>query len=157
MLKRLLTPPDLPDPEERRQAAAIIGILVPAAVVVAVLAATTPLLSDIIYPTLPLRLGLLALIVGGVWLAHRGRPRLVIGIVIPGMWIVVTVMAAVTGGNRSPAVVGYFLLLMAAGYLWGRRGALSFSLSSSAPASSPASPCPCPPGDSGRPLPQACS
>ena len=124
MLRRLLTPPDLADPEERRQATAILGILVPAAVVMAVLAATTPLLSEIIFPTLPLRLGLLALMVGGVWLAHQGRPRLVIGIVIPGMWIVVTVMTAVTGGNRSPAVVGYFLILMAAGYLWGRRGAL---------------------------------
>ena len=124
LLRKLLTPPDLPDPEDRRQAAAVLGILVPASVVVAALAASTPFLSDHLNPALTLRLGLLALMVTGVWLAHRGRPHLVTGIVIPGLWVLVTIMISVTGGNRSPAVVGYFLLLMAAGYLWGRRGGL---------------------------------
>ena len=124
LLRRLLTPPDLPDPEERRQAAVILAILVPAAVVVALLAASTAIFNDFIFPTLPLRLGLLALMITGVWLARRGHPHLVVVLVIPGMWIVTTIMAFVSGGVRSPAIVGYFLTVMAVGFLWGRRGAL---------------------------------
>lgn len=106
--------------------AVILAILVPAAVVLALLAASSAVFNDFIFPTLPLRLGLLALLITGVWLARRGHPHLVVVLVIPGMWIVATIMAFVSGGLRSPAVVGYFLIVMSVGYLWGRRGAFLF-------------------------------
>ncbi|MGQ9774396.1 ATP-binding protein [Chloroflexus sp.] len=90
-----------------------------------VLSPTDPsLMPQRMVVVVPLILGLL----GAWWLIQRQYLRLASVLVISILWLVLASSAAIGGGLRAPAFAGIPLVVIMAGILLGRRGALTISL-----------------------------
>jgi two-component system cell cycle sensor histidine kinase/response regulator CckA len=66
-----------------------------------------------------------ALVLAAMRLERRGRIRLASWVFLSGTWVVVTILVVLTGGFRSVVPVGYLAVTVAAGWLLGRRVALT--------------------------------
>jgi len=129
LMARLL-PGDLTDPEERRVAVSILTVLGPGGILLLLFAVLQPFLTDgglilgVFYAAMAMAL-LIAVV-----LVNRGKTRLAGPVTVAFLWVILTVMASLNEGVRSPTVVGYPVLVAAAAYYWNSRAAMRVVLAS---------------------------
>ena len=72
----------------------------------------------------PIPITMMAALLGAYALARLQRPRPAAGLVLAGIWLGTTWSIAVAGSVNSPALGAYLILILAAGFLIGKRAAV---------------------------------
>jgi PAS domain S-box-containing protein len=121
-------PPIFDDPERSRTAWLVHGVLVGTIVLVLPLAALVPVFNPSPLPVLKLAAALIAAAILGLLVVRRGALRAVcVGFTL-FVWFVMAFATAVDGGLRAPAMLGFPVVILLAGFFLGRRAAVGLAV-----------------------------
>ena len=124
-IRQLFAPPVFPGDDDKTHAADLLNtVLLTILFGTLLYSVSAPIVAAVFSRRLIVAGAIIGLMLGMLFLMRRGHVRLASAITIAGTWALLTYAAATSGGMRAPAIGGYLIVVLSAGLMLGRPGAI---------------------------------